>query len=387
MKRSLFIIVSVIFLWDMNVFGPAQVRQSEQEKKITELIGILGTRYWDKAADELVEIGKPAVDLLVATLNAGSGRPAENAVIILGRIGTPEALDAVVVALKNKNFHNRVRAYAAMALGDTGSEDQVEVLIESLRTDDHWWVRNFAVGSLGKIGSRRVVDPLIEAMDDENMYVRRAAVEIIGKLKPEKAVLPLIEALKDEDWQIKLRVPAILVEFGTRAEEPLLEALEDEDIWINVGSAQVLGRIGNTDAVLPLIFLLEHREQMVRDEAAVALSRINAERAVAPLVHLLNHEKGYVREEASWVLGEMRSEDAVRPLIEALEDKETGWMAAVSLGKIGDERAVEPLKEKMMDGDSRVGQAAAWALERMRERHPGPLERWLGSESRNDAEK
>ena len=373
MKKTFLIIAGVVFLLLGNLSGPAQERRSEQEKKIAELIGILGTRYWDKAADELAEMGEAVVAPLITTLNAGSGRPAENAVIVLARIGTPEALEAVVKALKNQMWHHRVRAYAAMALGDTGSEEHVAVLIESLRTDDHWWVRNFAVGSLGKIGSDRAVDALIEALDDENRYVRRAAVGVLGELKPEQAVLPLVEALKDEDWELKLRVPEILLAFGYAAKAPLLEALKNDDIWVNAGAARVLGWTGSIDAVLPLLSLLGHREQMVRDEAAVALSRINAESAVEPLVSLLKHEEGYVREEAAWVLGEMRASAAVLPLVEALEDEDTGWMAAVSLGKIGDEQAVGPLKKKMMDPDSRLGQAAAWALARLKGSYPAPL--------------
>jgi len=66
------------------------------------------------------------------------------------------------------------------------------------------------------------------------------------------------------------------------------------------------------------------------------------------------------------VLGEMKLKGAVQSLIQALGDEETGWMAAVALGKIGDKQAIEPLKKKMTDRDIRVGQAAAWALARMK---------------------
>lgn len=159
-----------------------------RKKKIDELIGNLGTRYWDKAADELVKIGEAAVEPLIETLNIGSGRPAENAVLVLARIGTPKAMEAVIGALKDPNLHHRFRTHAAMALGDTGSEDFIVPLIEALQTDSHWWVRNFAVGALGKIGSERVIDPLIRAMNDENQYVRRAAVSVLGRIGYEDAV-------------------------------------------------------------------------------------------------------------------------------------------------------------------------------------------------------
>ena len=162
------------------------------------------------------------------------------------------------------------------------------------------------------------------------------------------------------------------MEFGSGVEEHLLEALKDDNRWTRIGAINVLGRFKSEVAVLPLISLLEDREQMVRDEAAIALSRIKSDRAVKPLLALLKHETGYVREEAAWVLGEVKSKDAVQRLIEALDDREMGWMAAVALGKIGDERGIKPLKKKMVDRNSRVGQAAAWALARTERKHPRP---------------
>jgi len=372
MSKLFFILSSIAFLVAGPAIWDAEQGTTEQGKKIAELIGNLGTRYWDKAADELVKIGEVAVEPLIKTLNIGSGRTSQNANFVLARIGTQKAVAAVILALKNQKFDFRVRANAAAALGEIGSEDFIHPLSEALQTDEHWWVRNFAVGALGKIVSEKVVDPLIEAMNDENQYVRRAAVSVLGELKPDKAVLPLIETLDDDDWQIRLQVVEILVGLGNKTEEPLLDTLKADNKWAKVGAATVLGKNGSEDAVFPLILLLGDKERMVRDEAAVALSRIKSKRAIEPLLNLLKHESSYVREEAAWVLGEMRSKEAVRLLIQVLDGGDIGWMAAVSLGKIGDEQAVEPLKKKMAHQDSRVGQAAAWALKRMR------------SETRND---
>ena len=365
MNNNLFALLGIVILLFGTAIGYAQEGRIEQEKKIDELIGNLGTRYWEVAADGLVEIGEAAVERLIETLNIGSGRPSQNANFVLVRIGTLKAVDAVIRALKNQKFDFRVRANAAGALGEIDSKDVISPLIEALQTDSHWWVRNFAVGSLGKLGSEKVVDPLIGALNDENQYVRRAAVAELGKLKPDKAILPLIDCLKDVDWQLRLQAPEILVEFGNETEKHLLEALKNDNKWIKVGAANVLGRIGSESAVLPIMSLLNNQERMVRDEAAVALSRLNSKVAVKALLDLLKHESSYVREGAAWVLGEMRTKAAVRSLIQVLDDEDMGWMAAVSLGKIGDENAIEPLKKKMADQDSRVGQAAAWALARM----------------------
>ncbi len=51
--------------------------------------------------------------------------------------------------------------------------------------------------------SEKAVDPLIEALKDEDSDVRRSAAEALGAMKSEKAVDPLIEALKDKTWTIR----------------------------------------------------------------------------------------------------------------------------------------------------------------------------------------
>ena len=49
-------------------------------------------------------------------------------------------------------------------------------------------------------------------------------------------------------------------------------------------------------------------------------------------------------------------------MLEEEEDPSQRWKAAESLGRIRDDRAVEPLILALMDEDGRVRQKAAWAL-------------------------
>ncbi len=55
---------------------------------------------------------------------------------------------------------------------------------------------------LGKLGDKRAVLPLIEALKDEDEDVRKEAAEALGELEDKRAVVPLIEALKDEDVEM-----------------------------------------------------------------------------------------------------------------------------------------------------------------------------------------
>jgi len=56
-----------------------------------------------------------------------------------------------------------------------------------------------AAFALGRIGDSRAVNPLIDALKDEDRWVREAAAEALASIRDPGAVNPLIDDLKDED--------------------------------------------------------------------------------------------------------------------------------------------------------------------------------------------
>jgi len=69
-----------------------------------------------------------------------------------------------------------------------------------------------------------------------------------------------------------------------------------------------------------LIQYLSHTSAEVRERAAVALGKLKDERAVEPLIELLADDDRCVRNKAAVALGEMGT-TAVEPLIELLKDE------------------------------------------------------------------
>ncbi|WP_269850258.1 HEAT repeat domain-containing protein [Methanosarcina horonobensis] len=65
--------------------------------------------------------------------------------------------------------------------------------------DSTGFVKGEAARSLGKIGSRKAIEPLIDALLDENNEGKWGAAEALGMIKAETAVVPLILALDDKD--------------------------------------------------------------------------------------------------------------------------------------------------------------------------------------------
>ncbi|MFX1451336.1 MAG: HEAT repeat domain-containing protein [Promethearchaeota archaeon] len=90
--------------------------------------------------------------------------------------------------------------------------------------------------------------------------------------------------------------------------------------------------------------------------AAESLGKLNDERAVDPLIEVLNDENSKVRSSAAFSLGRLRYVKAVDALIERLEDKDkdTRYAAIKALGEIGDKGAVRSLIKLFYDPDNEI---------------------------------
>ena len=253
----------------------------------------------------------------------------------------------LIEALGDKDVN--VRYAATDALVRIG-KPAVQPLIRALKYKE-WYVRKRAAYILGKIGDKRAIRPLIEALRDEDADVRYAATEALVRIgKP--AVQPLIKALKYKEWYVRKRAAYILGKIGDkRAIKPLIEALRDEDADVRYAAAEALEKIdsqwGVTKAakkqVLYFIEALKDKNANVRYIAAKALGKIGDKRAVKPLIKALRDEDANVRYAAAEALVRI-GKPAVQPLIKALEYKEwyVRYTAAYALGKIGDKRTIKP---------------------------------------------
>ena len=122
----------------------------------------------------------------------------------------------------------------------------------------------------------------------------------------------------------------------------------------------VLALIKPDTLIDSLIKELKAKKSEVRWSAADALGRIGSEKAVEPLITALTTAKGSaVRWSAADALGRIGSEKAIEPLLKALTTAEASAVrgsAADALGNIGDNQAVEPLKKALKDEGEFVGE-------------------------------
>lgn len=192
-KYRLILGIIIIFVGCGLVFN--QEIKSEEQKKIDELIRALGTRYWDKAAAALEEIGEPAVEPLIEAMLYGSGRTPENAAYTLARFESEKVEKALIAVLKDRKFSSRVRAAAAESLGEMRSKKAEIPLIDAV-TNDEGQVRYKAIEALVKIGSDKAEEAIIEALKDEDEEVRYWALVALEKIGTPEAIKAVEEYKK-----------------------------------------------------------------------------------------------------------------------------------------------------------------------------------------------
>ncbi len=368
---------------------------------VEPLIAALGDSHKDvrwAAARALGKIGDTrAVEPLIAVLKDSEKRVRWETVEVLGKIGDTRAVEPLIAALQDGEAD--VRVAAVEALGKMGGAHAGESLLATLKDSDPK-VRLSAIKMLGNPGIAGAVEALISALQDNDQVIRKAAAEALDKIgwKPTEnsagvtywiatlewdkciqvgslAVEPLIAALKDSDRNVRAAAADALGTIGDpRAVQPLCAAIRDPDGYVYIAAGKWLPNFGVL-AVEPLLTVLKDPDENVSKRAPEILGSIGDPRAVQPLIYEFENrfdrgqdqdwggDQVLYRQACADALGKI-GEPAVMPLIDALKNRNATvrWMAADTLGKIGDARAVEPIKNALNDKDSYASGRIAKAL-------------------------
>ncbi len=233
----------------------------------------------------------------------------------------------------------------------------VDANISALKSnsDDAPRSRFDAVESLGELGDKRAVEPLIKLLGDEEESVRRAVAEALGKLGDKRAVEPLLALFWDEDAELRSAAREAVEKLGvteTQIVDANISALKSESKGARRDAVEALGELGDKRAVEPLIGLFGDKDSEVRRAAAESLGELGDPRAVEPLMALFWDEDAEVRSvarEAVEKLGATR-EQLVDANISALKSNSddaprSRFDAVESLGELGDKRAIQPLED------------------------------------------
>lgn len=161
----------------------------------------------------------------------------------------------------------------------------------------------------------------------------------VEKMKTKGDTKGLVRALSyEKDNNVRDAAAEALKQIGNPAVEMLITALKDDKLLIRIGSARVLGAIGNPQAIEPLKITLNDDEKDMRQAAAEALDKLGWQPDTSKTGAVYWIIKG------QWDRCAEIGEPAIEALIATLRDMDEGVRQAAveALAKIG-EQAVPPL--------------------------------------------
>lgn len=255
-----------------------------------------------------------------------------------------------------------VQEAAASILSSIADERVVDPLMSALLSED-WVVRMHASRAIGRLASTQAIDTLVLLLQDKVPAVRdeaMAALKAIG----EQVVSPLLEGLKDKDWRVRLKTTETLGVLGSKlAVQPLLEIVKDDpDTAVRQDAIRALGNIGDSSATEYLLSVLD--EPRLQIQAIEALGKIGDGRSVPTLLKLVTRldprefegrvptcdDERYERdlavvEAAVRALARLKDGKAIPVLMTALQSTLVRKEAAEALSAFG-KAAVPPLVEQ-----------------------------------------
>ncbi|MDH4359261.1 MAG: HEAT repeat domain-containing protein [Nitrospirota bacterium] len=171
-----------------------------------------------------------------------------------------------------------------------------------------------------------------------------------------------IDLLNNSDWVVRREAVITLGEMGDeRCVEPLVRCLRDGDWQVRDAAVEAIAMIGSPAVDLLLRYI---RDYDARKSVIKTLGKINDERVLDPLISMLHNDE--FKDDATWALAEL-GQPAVGRLLECLKnpDEVIRKQAILALGEIKDSSSVDLLIERLQDPDWFIRLSAASALEKI----------------------
>ena len=146
-------------------------------------------------------MGEPVLQYLEAELKAPGAERRARAALVLGEIGSPDALPLLLGALADREAIVRTRAAAAIGkMGKGETAEEIALLLDD--ADDG--VRAGAARALGGLGASRFARKIESLLSDPSEKVRLGALSAAGNLGDRAAVPAAVRALDSPSAALRL---------------------------------------------------------------------------------------------------------------------------------------------------------------------------------------
>jgi|GEM_PF-4462562 len=261
----------------------------------------------------------------------------------LARLGDERAVEPLIDALANLNWHGQGKiAHALATMKDRRAvKPLLAVLYETMKRVQEETANQKTLRmpilpeglfwALNEFGERRAVKPLLILLANKRLPVwdRITVINALGQMGDARAVEPLCAVLAEKYVSLRIAAARALGQLGDpRAAEALCSTLTARSAHMRAASARALGQVRDARAVEPLLTLLQDTRVSVHTAALGALCKVGDDRAVKSLLLFLRQGSGRQRRAAAQALGRIGDVSATESLVDALQDQDRTVVAA-----------------------------------------------------------
>jgi HEAT repeat protein len=308
----------------------------------TDVFGGRNESQANIAAQELLRIG--TLEAVKACLDYGDDHIRCEAVRALGRIEDPGAVDVLKTCLEDPD--PTIQKLAVDSLRTKGSSASAP-LADYLQASRQR-------GTSGELPLRGVPQPSRmmgpDTMENrQELEARRAAAKALSQSHDPGAMDALVACLRDSDPQIRSSGAYGLAKIGPQGVDYLAQCLKDPNSDIRSCAVEALGKSGDSRAIQPLLARLADGDSAMFDHVVRALNGLRFEPSTTKEKVIF-----YLAQEKVDMLARIGS-SAVEPLIDGLKHRAAtcSSCAAMTLIRIGDTRAIEPLVAYLANSGSK----------------------------------
>lgn len=328
------------------------------------------------ASDCAAALGKlharEATDRLLELLRSGSAD--ENVPLALGEMGDARAIGPLVRIFR-EDRQPTFRQAIVSAVAKIRSPASDEFLRGALGHADPA-VQTAVVRVMGETGNAAFADFLIERIGQVDEYLEMAIIQTLGKLAPghPRMIVRFSGLLKSEANPRK--IAGLVTALARTRDARLVDTLESftahRDRRVRANAVEAIASLDTGDPVKLRILrpLLQDPDNRVRANACVTLGRLGERRALDTLVAMLGDAKKWYRASACYAIGALKPPDGAGFLIKGLRDPDPSVRvnAAKALRELGDPSAAQTLISAINDRNTWIRLYAIEALGNMRVR-------------------
>ncbi len=214
------------------------------------------------------------VESLCEKLESSEGNIKKRIVRLLGEAGTREASEPLINLLRTEREWT-LKARIIQSLGKIGAKEAVPLLIENLK-DSQYWVRRSAVEALATLEASEYSGRIAAILDDPHPYAREAALSALAMLKVSSHWDKIEKLLYDPAPKVRTTAVRVMRELGIIVDrQKMLNVLTEASEGLRIEAIRYFAAIVDAEVLPDIIRLLALCTVDLRREIVEYMRRVN----------------------------------------------------------------------------------------------------------------